>query len=122
MGQQQGSIQCTNLRNDCLLVGSQEINSHRRELLSYLLGGLVEHHLQVKLGESGNELLNLLLPHLVDLLVQLQHGLDLCHLSLLPQKSNQSVDVRVVVLDDLRVLEESLLLLGSAALALQKGS
>ena len=84
MGQQQGSIQCTNLRNDGLLVGSQQINSHRCELLSYLLGGLVEHHLQVKLGESGNELLNLLRPHLVDLLVQLQHGLDLCHLGLLP--------------------------------------
>jgi hypothetical protein len=53
--------------------------------------------------------------------VELEYRFDLCHFSFLPQQGNQSIDVLVVILDNLRVFEKDLFLLSVAGFVLQKG-
>ncbi len=101
-------------------MSSQQICCDDNKLVYNLLRWLVENDFRVKMSKSGDEFLYLFRFHLANFFSELRYCFDFGDFSFFSKQRNQSVDVLIVILNNLSILEKSLLFLSGVALILQE--
>ena len=106
VGEKKNGVEGANFCDSYFFVVIDDFWSDVDELIDDLFGGFIDDDFVVEVGKGGDEFLNLLRVHFGYLLVQFNCCFDFGDFCLFPEEVDESVDVLIVVFDDVGVFEK----------------